>query len=221
MQQPRTPLMMDVPVEITKNVKTWCCCDKGNVNIKAMFEKNQVRMNESVAMRFSADNSACKIDIVSMLGVLQRKLILRTRAGRQKQRAANMISVPTKGLMKGEKTKEDLIVAFDMNQAMDLGTPTNLSGSLGEFAGRIQQSCNGQLITCYYELHVTAQVDGTVCCDTHPTASIPVEILAPEKVLAFIQIVPTIDIGLAGVQGEDQDDNENQSQIGMVPQKFV
>lgn len=66
MQQPRSQIMYDVPCEITKAVKTWCCCSKGTVNIKALFEKDKVRMNETVAMRFTADNTNCKLDIRSM-----------------------------------------------------------------------------------------------------------------------------------------------------------
>ena len=55
MQQARTPYNYDVPIEINKTVTTWCCCNQGNVNIKSLFEKYVVRMNETVSMRFNAD----------------------------------------------------------------------------------------------------------------------------------------------------------------------
>ena len=55
MQQARTPYNYDVPIEINKTVTTWCCCNQGNVNIKSLFEKDVVRMNETVSMRFNAD----------------------------------------------------------------------------------------------------------------------------------------------------------------------
>ena len=73
-----------------------------------------------------------------------------------------MITVPARGCQKGTKTEQDYIVTIDMSTATDIGTPANLIGALGEFAGRIQQNCNGSLINCSYELHVSAEMDGTI-----------------------------------------------------------
>ena len=73
-----------------------------------------------------------------------------------------MIVVPAKGCQKGTKTEQDYIVVIDMSSAVDKGTPAKLIGALGEFAGRIQQNCNGSLINCSYELHVSAEMDGTI-----------------------------------------------------------
>eukprot|EP00345_Euplotes_harpa_P007592 CAMPEP_0168321460 /NCGR_PEP_ID=MMETSP0213-20121227/2287_1 /TAXON_ID=151035 /ORGANISM="Euplotes harpa, Strain FSP1.4" /LENGTH=130 /DNA_ID=CAMNT_0008323121 /DNA_START=773 /DNA_END=1165 /DNA_ORIENTATION=- len=96
-----------------------------------------------------------------------------------------MIVLPVPGCQAGEKFEEDKIVQFDLSKAMDIGTPANLSGALGEFSGRIQQTCNGQLITVCYELHVVADIDGCLCCDPPPFVFAPIEILAPERVLMF------------------------------------
>lgn len=79
------------------------------------------------------------------------------------------------------------MVNFDLNQARDIGTPGNLGGALGEFAGKIQQTCNGKLINVAYELHIIAEVDGCLCCTPHPYVYTPIEILAPERVLVFQQ----------------------------------
>lgn len=189
MQQPRTPFNHDVPIEITKAVKTWCCCAKGNVNVKAIFEKDVVRMNETVAMRFNADLSMCKVDVIALKAVLKRNLTLRTRQGNHNYRINPMITVPSKGVRAGDKS-EDIVAIFDLSKATDLGTPSYLTGSLGEFAGKIQQTCNGTLVSCTYELQVMAEIDGTICCDQNPTAALPVEILAPEKMIAFFAVIP-------------------------------
>ena len=65
-----------------------------------------------------------------------------------------MISVPSERCLKGTKTERDHIVTIDMSTATDEGTPEDFIGDLGEFAGRIQQSCDGSLIDISYELHV-------------------------------------------------------------------
>ena len=71
-----------------------------------------------------------------------------------------MIKIEVPGIPAGEKFTEDKIVQFDLSKAVDIGTPSTLIGALGEFGGRIQQTCTGQLITVSYELHVVGIVDG-------------------------------------------------------------
>lgn len=55
MQQARTPYNYNMPANIDKKVTTWCCCDKGTVTVKCIFEKDVVRMDESVHMTFEID----------------------------------------------------------------------------------------------------------------------------------------------------------------------
>ena len=93
-----------------------------------------------------------------------------------------MIVVPVQGVGKVEKTKDDIIFIFNMNIVMDLGTPSHLLEAPEEFAGKIQQNCNGELITCSYDLDITAEFSGCICCDVHPTAMIQIEILTPEGI---------------------------------------
>jgi hypothetical protein len=163
------------------------------VKLNCCIEKDVVMLNETVSMRFSADLEKCKIDVKRLKACLTRHLFLQTNNGRSKSTKASMIQMPVNGVSKGEKTKEDQVVMFDMNQAMDEGTPSNLTGELSEFAGRIQQNCNGKLITCSYFLSVTAEIGGCICCGDNPTAGIPVEILAPEKVYGFVQVMPAVE----------------------------
>lgn len=72
-----------------------------------------------------------------------------------------------------------------MNNCRDIGTPTQLAGALGEYAGKVQQTCNGRLVTVAYELHVIADVDGCLCCENPPFVYSAIEILAPEKLIVF------------------------------------
>lgn len=57
MQKARTPYNYNVEYAVNKAVKTWCCCPKGNVDFKCTFEKDVVRIDESVMMRFSIDST--------------------------------------------------------------------------------------------------------------------------------------------------------------------
>ena len=70
-----------------------------------------------------------------------------------------MVSLPLPGCGAGEKL-ENKVVQFNLNEVMDSGTPANLSGALGEFAGKVQQTCNGSLINVSYELHIIVDMDG-------------------------------------------------------------
>jgi hypothetical protein len=94
----------------------------------------------------------------------------------------SLISMPVNGVEAGKKIEGERIVQFDLNQCLDLGTPANLTGALGDFAGKIQQTCNGQLVQSTYELHVIADCDGCLCCDAPPFVFTPIEVLAPQRV---------------------------------------
>jgi len=77
MQQARKPYNYNLEANIEKAVTTWCCCKQGSINLKCVFEKDVVRMDESVTMRFSADLTNSKINVKSLKCQLTRKLFLR------------------------------------------------------------------------------------------------------------------------------------------------
>ena len=102
-------------------------------------------------------------------------------------------------------TKNDIKVEMDLTKSMDPGFPMVLAGDLGQFAGKVQQNCNGTLINCSYDLQVTAQMDGSMLCAKNPTASIPIEIIAPDKNLAFVADIP----GVEAAQSQQSNDINN------------
>ena len=77
MQQARTPYNYNMEANITNTVTTWCCLNKGNVGVNCTFEKDVVRIDESVSMRFAIDNTQAKVGIEKVNAVLKRKLFLR------------------------------------------------------------------------------------------------------------------------------------------------
>ena len=91
-------------------------------------------------MRFTADLTNCKASLKSVACVLKRKLFLRLRNGFQCYRETDMIRIEVPGIPAGDKFDDDKIVQFDLSKAIDIGTPANLVGALGEFGGKIQQT---------------------------------------------------------------------------------
>lgn len=158
-------------------------------------------MNECVTMRFNIDNTNSKVGIKQVKAILKRRLFLKTNTGLATYRETNMITLPLPGCKSGDKIDEK-IVQFDLNQAKDVGTPPNLGGALAEFAGKIQQTCNGRLIDVKYELHILVEIDGCVCCENQPFVYTPIEILAPERVLIFQQYVYPVE-GVQPGAGEE------------------
>ena len=115
-----------------------------------------------------------------------------------------MILIKTKGCEK-ETTENDIKVEMDLTKSKDLGFQVALAGDLGQFAGKVQQNCNGTLINCSYDLQVTAQMDGSMLCAENPTASIPIEIIAPDVNLAFVADIP----GVEAAQSQQSNDINN------------
>ena len=146
-------------------------------------------MNETVAMKYNADLSRCKVNIRQIWANLLRKIQFKTRRGNRNGSGHIVYEVPTKGCTKGNSI-DDVTAVFDLSVATDPGTPSDLTGELAQFSGRLQQTCTGTLINCFYELHATAEIDGNLCLEYPPTAYIPVEVLAPETMLQFIPLVP-------------------------------
>ena len=184
MQQARTPYNYDMESKIQKGITTWCWANRGKLNIKSVFEKDVVRMDEWVHINFSIDNSDCKNGIEKIRAVLKRKLQLKTLNGLTTYRDQPMVSLPLPGCGAGEKL-ENKVVQFNLNEVMDTGTPANLSEALGEFAGKVQQTCNGSLINVSYELHIIVDMDGCMWYESNPFVYTPIEILAPERMIVF------------------------------------
>lgn len=145
-------------------------------------------MDECVSLKFSINNKDCKININHVFAILRRKLLLRCNNGASVSKIDDIITIPLAGCVAGEEVEEK-VVKLDLNLAQDLGTPVNLSGAFGEFAGKIQGTCNGKLINVSYELHIVTKVDGCLCFTPHPFVYAPIEILAPERVLVFAQTI--------------------------------
>lgn len=186
MQRPKHQLQQEVSMQLNTPLKTWFCIDRGNFHGDFVFEKNIVCMDEKVWMKCTLDNTKSNLSVDDVSCYLKRILTLTTRKGQTKVVRTTMMKQVIGGVKKGEKSEERM-VEFDLNMAKDDGTPKKLQGSLGEFAGKIQQTCSGQLIRVHYELEMEVDFVGCRCCDPDPEAILPIEIVAPEKVIVFQQ----------------------------------
>ena len=137
-----------------------------------------------------------------------RNLHLSTRKGQSKLISSKICTQSAGGsIAVGEKFEEPRLVTFDLSQAQDSGTPSQLASNLGPYAGKIQQTCNGKLINCSYRFALIANVSG--CCSTDPTVEQPIEILAPEQIIQFVPVeipkpVPKPAVKEDSSSGEDE-----------------
>jgi hypothetical protein len=185
-QKARNPINYNLPANIDSKVTTWGCIDRGNISVNCLFEKDVVTMTDCISMKFNIDNSKSKVSIKNLNAVLKRKLRIKSIKGLVTYRENDMIKVSIPGCSAGDKIDEK-VVLLDLKDAKDIEAPAYLRGALAEFAGKMQQTCNGKLINCKYELHISAVVDGCTCCEKHPHVFTPFEILVPERVLKFTQ----------------------------------
>lgn len=184
MQRPRNPLTTNVEMKLNTPLKSFFCLSKGTFHGLFTFEKNIVCMDEEVWMKCILDNSESSLSVNKVTCSLIRVLTLNTAKGESKVLTSTIIKQVLGGV-KGKEKSEEKTIELDLNQAKDDGTPHSLQGSLGEFSGKLQQSCTGELIRCHYELQMKAEFSGMRCFEEDPKCDIPIEVIASEKVILF------------------------------------
>lgn len=155
LQNARTPLRHDVPIQFEDEVKgicwdeinTLCCMNEGSVKVKAIIEKDVVRMDETIAIKLNVDLSLCKVDVEEFEIVLEQVQELRARENFVNYKVNKLIKISTEGAYARE-IKEDIVAVLDLKKANDPNVPTNLEISLAKLTGKISQTCNGALVGC-------------------------------------------------------------------------
>ena len=73
------------------------------------------------------------------------------------------------GLAAGQKTEQPMACTFDLNQLVDSYFGSNLGMELGDYAGKLQQTVNGNLIRHGYTVEVVGVIDTCcLCCSPQP-----------------------------------------------------
>ena len=138
-------------------ITSWCCIDRGIVDLASYFEKSDYKAGEVAKMVIMVDNSKCKADVQKIEGDFQQRLRLRA-AGFTKNIVKKLNRAVTKGVKAGEK------VIGDKAYRMSLTLANRLTGQ------RVQPTSQGKLIDNDYILETITFMDATLCCEEHPRA---------------------------------------------------
>lgn len=154
--------------EIIENVKSWCCIDKGQSKIVGYFEKKEYIVGEKAYMVAEVDNSKCTTEIKHIEGSFTQSLEIRAR-GKSKYitRKINTYTLP--GIGPGETRTGENALRIELTA----GTGSEQSDS------KIQSTCTSRLITNHYYLEVKSEMDACICCGSHPSASLQLNLRNP------------------------------------------
>lgn len=132
-------------VEHTATVMFCCCVPKGDVYIKATFDKNAYRPSENAFIVVDVRNeSESEVDAIN--AKLMRRLIMRAD-GNQMSHTELMREVTIPGVPAGE-TREQLRVSLPMSYENLRGTDYD----------EVRPGANSQLINCNYYIEVECSV---------------------------------------------------------------
>lgn len=145
--------------EINKGITTCCCISKGNVKIKAYFEKNQYRIGETAYVIAEIDNSKCTAKIEQIKGALRRELTFKA-SNFSKNYSAELNMITFLGIEAGQtklgKDASRVPIKINTQESMP--------------------SCSGQLVKSQYFLEVSLKMDACQCCASNPTVKLPINI---------------------------------------------
>ena len=120
--------------------------------MKAMFDKDTCTSDDTMMATVEVDMTEVKKGKINANRVsVTKNLMLRTNMGRSKYFSQNIVSVDLPGLNAGEKTDQASTASINFAQLGDPYFPPEYSPQLGQYAGKVQQTVNGNLINHYYE----------------------------------------------------------------------
>jgi len=132
-------------VEHTATVMFCCCVPKGDVHIKATFDKNAYRPGENAYIVVNVTNeSESNVDEIN--AKLMRRLIMRAD-GNQMNHTELMRQVTIPGVPAGE-TREDMRVAL----------PITYENRRGDDYDEVRPGVNSRMINCNYYIEVECSV---------------------------------------------------------------
>jgi len=168
-------------VKKQEKIKTCCCCDRGVVAFSTFFEKNAYAPTETARASAEIDNSQCKNKINDVVFSLEQSIVL--RAGAHSKVIRSVIkSQSLGGLEAGESWIGDKL------KIASIELPPGQEGSFQHFedgqeikddpnaAGKLIPSSHGGIITSDFFLKMELRMDGCLCCQQYPSATIPIQV---------------------------------------------
>ena len=153
-----TDPIYSVAQDVDARITTWCCSDKGNVHLKAYFNKNAYAPGETAEFVAEINNEHSKLDVAGIRGVLYRTLRLRSNGGRTHMTKITVSQADTRQRV---PSGQSLLGAQSVRMLLPINDRT------GEL--QLTTSVKSTLIDCAYSILVHADMDGScMCCGQTP-----------------------------------------------------
>lgn len=179
------------------------------MDLNVAINTDLVTMDGVISSVTTGNTSSLKIPITDLKFSLVRYTVLRTKRGQEFMEKTILYSAHGGSVAPGTVIDSPMLCDIKIFEAVDPHGPT-LPPSLSEYAGRVQQSVRGTLVTVNYVIQFEPVVDG-LTFGLNPTTEFLIQIVAPEKVFAFI----SYDIMLASAPpGNAEEEKDNGSSDG-------
>lgn len=140
------------------NMKTWCCYDKGICKVSTVFPQDTYNPTETVNCIAEIDNSASKLDVLSVSCGLVSSIRLKCSGTHTHFVKQTIVSQTIPNVIKAGTSP-----LINSNVEMSL----NLASRINELSE--MHSTTGKLIECMYTLEVSANTEGScMCCGDTP-----------------------------------------------------
>lgn len=148
------------PPIFDREVRNCFCCSHGHFQMAAIFGKNEVFVGDMVHCSVSVDATKAKTNIKNV----KCELLMRTT-----------VKAQTKQVVK-EQVVQQLFLGPVRKGTCRTG-PDSFAIDLKVHApGDAKVSSSGKLVKNAFEIRVTAQIDGAVCCDREPSSRVALNI---------------------------------------------
>ena len=137
--------------QIKKKIITCCCCHKGDIEIKAYFDRGDYKTGDVATVIAEIDNSQSKKDVKKVTASFNRHYTYRAE-GYTASLGYALETLKLKGIKAKEKCVGTDAKRFQI--PIGVGNP----------------SCNGSLISNSYSLEVKTKMKGCQCCEKSPIA---------------------------------------------------
>ena len=185
--QQMTDPIYSVANDVQARITTWCCCDQGEVNLKAYFAKNAYVPGETAEFVAEINNTASKLDVGGIRGTLYRTLRLRSDGG---------LTHMTKDTVSRSEARQRIPSGQALLGEQSLRMTLPITDATGEL--QHSTSVRGRFIECIYSIVVHASMEGScMCCGQTPEVERFMVLYPPQ--LPVIQ-PPMVPVGWAPQQ---------------------
>ena len=152
--------------QLTQEIVSCCCLNKGKSTIVSYFEKNDYLPGEKAYMITEVDNSECKADVLQIKGIF-RQILEVTAQGYSETFKYDHQTVVLAGIQKG------LILLGQDAKRIQVPLLTTAGAA-------VHPTCRGKLINNDYYLINELKLDACLCCDKNPHCILSLNVRNPD-----------------------------------------